>query len=178
MPARIVWSVMVVLVFLPLLKAAICSAAEKEPAKVETKEPEFLGREPLKEDRPDIDAKELAERNRLRRARYNIALQDLKARCQLFVGGRADLVAVLNAQHRFQSADASLPGRPLTGEAMIADEEARLAKRLEFMKWLEGIVQNKHEEGTAPIQELLEVQYHRLNVEVQLADMRIGQPAK
>lgn len=178
MPARIDWSVVVAVVFCPLLISATCWAAENESAKAERKEPEILRLEPLKEGRPDIDFKELAELNRLRRTRYNVALQDLKARCRLFVGGRAELVAVLNAMQRFQSADASLPGRPIAGEAMIADKEARLAKRLEFMKWLEGIVQNKHEEGTAPIQELLEVQYHRLDAEVRLADMRVGRQAK
>lgn len=150
------------------------SAAENKPEKTELKVPQLLQLDPVKEDRPDIDSKAMAELHRLRRARYNVALQDLQVRWKLYQGGKVEQSEVLAALGRLQKAEYYLPGRARDGVAGAEAGDAWLAKKFEFLRYWEELVQRRYEEGGSALHELFEVQFHRLDAEEDLAEAKVA----
>jgi hypothetical protein len=123
--------------------------------------PELLQLEPIKEDRPEIDST-LSEVFRLQRARYNVALEDVQTKSKLFPAGRCDHRLLLESFKRLRRAEFDLPGRARDGFPAVAASRKWLEKELEFLSWMESVMQKKFNSDVVPRHELLEVQYYLL----------------
>jgi len=157
-----------------LLFAPVANGAESGGKTDRAPLPAILNLDPVKEERSDIDSPPLSEVFRLQRARYNVALEDLQHRSKLFLSGRCEQSALLNSFKRFRTAEYGLPGRARDGIAGGAAYRDWLGKEVEFLNWLEEIVQAKFAADVAPRQELLEVQFYHLDAKARLADQKVG----
>jgi hypothetical protein len=164
-------------VALPLLGARIAGGAETDVKSDKPKLPAILELQPVKEDRPDIDSKAMSEINRLRRARYNVAIEETQTRAKLFLSGRIKQSDLLDAFKRLRSAEYGMADRARDGHAGVTANSAWLGKELEFLTWLEGVVQSKFNEGTEPRHALLEVQYYLLDAQQRAADQHLSDKA-
>ena len=68
-----------------------------------------------------------------------------------------------------------MAGRGRVGDELVAADAAWLVKEVEFLTWLEGVVQTKFSEGTEPRHALLEVQFFLLSAQEQIAGQSLGE---
>ena len=147
---------------------AFLATAEDEGKLAEPVSPEILSFQPVKVEQPDTDPPALGEIYQLQRARYNVALEELKLKFGNLRKDRISLTDMLDSFKRFRTAERGLPGRPRVGESGEAAEQAWVMKEVEFFQWLEWWMQLKFDAEVAPREELLEVQFYHLDAKERL----------
>jgi hypothetical protein len=95
-------------------------------------------------------------------ARYNVAVEELKLRCEDFKKHLATKVAVVEAGKHLLEAELELQTKP-------ADRLRVLERTADLLRWYEKRVEAALKDGLIPRAELLRVRFVRLSMEIDIA---------
>jgi hypothetical protein len=97
--------------------------------------------------------------------RYNVAVDELKLRCEDFKKHTATKAMVVEAGKQLLHADLELQDKP-------ADKAKVLERAVELLRWYENRLERAAGDGLVPRADLLRVRYNRLGLEIDLARLK------
>jgi hypothetical protein len=143
----------------PLAPEAAPAPAQPDRAEQEKPITPLLELKPVKVNKDD------SEMQKLLKERYNQALLGLAARHQEFQAGRGTLEVLQDAAKRLVKAGLELKEEP-------KDQVALLSGYIDVLKGIENAVEMRVQSGRAPMADLCEVRYNRLDAAIDLLRLK------